>query len=417
MKHAHNKEKKQPLGASAGYAINRSIPSNAYTSSAIPRRKSGQSSFGGVSTSHTAPPQPLTKEKKPAKKHHWKKIILRSFLTILLFAIVGVGYVGWKFVSNEVKVFGWGGIWSLFDPGPLKSQGGRVNILLAGDSVGRTDGGGGQQLTDSIMLVSVDTQNHTAFLMSVPRDLYVNIPGFGYSKINATAEDGASNYGNSPSNGANGMGLLEQVVSQNFGIPIDYYALIDYDAFQGAVDAVGGITVNIQSSDPRGLYDSSATSPGNSTPLVDLTNGEHELNGQEALNLARARGDSYGSYGFGAGDFVRTQNQREMLIAIKTKAATVGVLSNPFKLGQLFDSFGNNVETDMSLGNARKLYDDTKNINNSNIQSEGLNNANGQDLLTSYYTPDGEDALIPTAGINNYSQIQAFINQLTGGSQ
>ena len=106
-----------------------------------------------------------------------------------------------------------------------------------------------------------------------------------------------------------------------------------------------------------------------------------------------------------------------MLIAIKTKATTAGVLSNPFKLGELFDSFGDNVETDLSLGNARKLYDITKNISNANIKSEGLNNANGQDLLASYVTPDGEDALIPTVGIDNYSQIQAFVAQLTDNTQ
>lgn len=414
MKHAHSKQKKQklPVGVTPEYAINRNIPNSAYMPSNMPRRKSGVS-FGS--------PPPITAQKKAAKAakkpHHWKKIIGRSFVMILLLAIIAVGYVGWKFITNEVKVFGWSGLWSLIDPGPLNSQDGRVNILLAGDSVGRTDGGGGQQLTDSIMIASIDTQTHTAFLLSVPRDLYVNIPGFGYSKINATAEDGASNYGNNPSYDSNGMGLLEQVVSQDFGIPIDYYALVDYDAFESAVNAVGGITVDIQSSDPRGLYDASATSPTDPAPLVDLSNGEHELNGEEALNLARARGDAYGSYGFGAGDFVRTQNQREMIIAIKTKAVSAGVLSNPIKLGELFDSFGNNVETDMSLGNAKQLYDMTKNINNSNIQSEGLNDANGNDLLTGYYTPDGEDALIPVTGIGNYSQIQAFVSQLTGNSE
>ena len=381
----------------------------------MPRRRGNAGPTAHPSS--TPEQKPLKFSKPPKKRHNWIKIIGRSLLVVLLLAILSVGYVGWKFMSNEVKVFGWGGIWSLLDPGPLKSQGGRVNLLLAGDSVGRTDSGGGQQLTDSIMIVSIDTQNHTAFLLSVPRDLYVNIPGFGYSKINATAEDGASNYGNNSNYDANGMGLLEQVVSQDFGIPIDYYALIDYAAFQGAVNAVGGITVDIQSTDPRGLYDASATSPTDPTPLVDLSNGEHELNGQEALNLARARGDAAGSYGFGASDFVRTQNQREMLIAIKTKAASAGVLSNPFKLGDLFDSFGDNVETDMSLGNAKKLYDITKQINNSAIKSEGLNNANGQDLTTGYYTPDGEDALIPAAGIGNYSQIQLFIGQLTDSSQ
>jgi len=264
------------------------------------------------------------------------------------------------------------------------------------------------------MIASIDTTNHTAFLLSVPRDLYVNIPGDGYSKINATAEFGSSDYANNPTYDANGMGLLEQVISKDFGINIDYYALVDYSAFQDAVNSVGGITVNIQSSDPRGLYDASDISPGNSAPLVDLSNGIHTLNGQQALDLARARGDAYGSYGYANSDYTRTQNQRTMIIAIKTKALSVGVLANPIKLGNLFDSFGNNVETDLTLGNARTLYDDTKNIPNSSIGSESLNNANGKDLLTGYLTSDGEDALIPTSGINNFSQIQTFISQLTG---
>lgn len=393
--------------------LNRSLPNPAYVPSNMPRRKSNlPGTFPGGGHIDATQRSFEAQERSDKKRHHWGKIIVRSFLTIVVIAILGAGYVGWKFMSNELKVFGWSGLWSLFFPGPLKSQDGRVNILLAGDSVGRTDNGGGQQLTDSIIVASIDTQHHTAFLISVPRDLWVNIPGFGYSKINATAEDGASNYGNNPSAGQNGMGLLEQIVSQDFGIPIDYYALVDYTAFQGAVDAVGGITVNIESTDPRGLYDPSFTSPTNHTPLVALSNGEHELHGQEALNLARARGDSYGSYGFGASDFVRTQNQRQMLIAVSSKATSAGVLSNPFKLGQLFDSFGSNVETDLSLGNAKKLYDITKQINNANITSVGLNNVNGKDLLSGYYTADGEEALIPAAGIGNFSQIQAYVSQL-----
>lgn len=321
-------------------------------------------------------------------------------------------------MSNDVKVFGWGGLWSLVDPGPLKGENsGRVNILLAGDSVGRTDGGGGTQLTDSIMLASVDTHNHTAFLLSIPRDLYVNIPGVGYSKINAAAEDGDNSNFNVAGYPAGGMGLLEEVVSQKLGIPIDYYALVDYQAFENAVNAVGGITIDINSSDPRGLYDASVTSPTDSQPLVDLSNGWHTLDGQEALNLARARGDAYGSYGFAGSDFTRTENQRQMLVAIKDKASSLGVLANPIKLGQLFDAFGNNVQTDLSLGNVRSLYDMTNKVSNASIGSESLNDDNGQDLLTSYTTPDGEDILIPAAGINNYSQIDAFVAQLTGNTQ
>lgn len=396
-KHSKHSPNAQQVNAMP-YEFNKSLPNPAYVGSTEPRR----------------PVKTGSVEQLPKSRRNWKKITIRSVLAILALLIIAGGWVGWKFLDNEAKVFGWGGLWSLVHPAPLKNQDGRVNILLAGDSVGRTDGGGGQQLTDSIMIVSIDTKNNTAFLLSVPRDLYVNIPGFGYSKVNATAEDGVQDYGNNPGYDSNGMGLLEQVISQDFGIQIDYYALTDYSAFESAVNAVGGITVNIQSSNPRGLYDPSPVAPGDNQPLVDLSNGEHELNGQEALNLARARGDAAGSYGYAQSDFTRTQNQRMMLIAIENKATSLSVLSNPIKVGDLFDSFGNNVQTDLSLGNARELYSDSKKISNSSIASESLNNVNGKDLLTSYYTADGQDALIPAAGINNYSAIQSFVSGLTG---
>ena len=128
-----------------------------------------------------------------------------------------------------------------------------------------------------------------------------------------------------------GMGQLEQVVSRDFNIPIDYYALIDYRALQQAVDAVGGIDLTINSDDPRGLYDPNIDYATGGV-LVRLSNGRHHLNGREALDLARARGDSYNSYGFAASDFDRTEHQREMLIALKSRVVSAGTISNPSKL-------------------------------------------------------------------------------------
>jgi LCP family protein required for cell wall assembly len=317
-----------------------------------------------------------------------------------------------------VRVFGWGGLFSLFFPSHLKGEdSGRVNILLAGNSAD-DPGHQGANLTDSIMLVSIDTKNHTAYMLSVPRDLYVNIPGFGYAKINEAYPDGQSENFSQPGYANGGMGLLEEVVSQKFGIPIDYYALVNYAAVKDSVNAIGGITVTINSPDGE-LYDPNRDfSTGG--PLVDLTNGVHTLNGEQALDLARARGDpsQYGEpIGFEQSDFQRTADQRMILVALESKALTLGVVSNPIKMGELFDTLGNNVQTDLSLGNVRRLYGIMKKIPAADIQSESLNaaNYNGQknvDLLTSYATPSGEDALVPAAGINDFSQINDFVQQL-----
>ncbi len=341
----------------------------------------------------------------------------RVFLTILVLAIAFGAWVGGDFLYNAHKLFG-GNIFGIFSTTKLKGEStGRVNILLAGNSAD-DPGHGGANLTDSIMLLSIDTKNNKAFMMSIPRDLWVHIPGYGYQKINDAYVVGKTNNFSAPGYPNGGMGELEQVVSQDFGVPIDYYALIDYAAIRDAVNDVGGINIDIQSCDSRGLYDPNRDY-ATGGPLVNLSNGWHHLDGEQALDLARARGDPspYGiAYGFCASDFTRTANQRKMLVALKSKATGIGVLANPAKLSSLFNTVGNHVKTDLNLSDIHRLYDLTKNIKSSNIQSLALDNANGQNLLASYSAPDGESALIPATGINDYSAIQAYIRQLVSSN-
>ncbi|HSW79842.1 MAG TPA: LCP family protein [Candidatus Saccharimonadales bacterium] len=356
--------------------------------------------------------RPMQPKPKKQGKPRWKRI-LRTIAIILIILVVTIGgFLGYK----AVRDFGWSNLYGLFHHTKLKGEDvGRVNILLAGNSADDPGHNGGQ-LTDSIMLVSIDTQNDKAFMISIPRDLYVHIPNNGYAKINEAYEDGQAQHFSESGYAPGGMGLLEETVSQKFGVPIDYYALVNYSAFRDAVNAVGGITVNIQSDSPSGLYDPSIdwTTHG---PLVHLSNGPHNLNGQQALDLARARGDAYGAYGFPRGDFDRTMHQRQMLTALAAKALSAGVIANPLKVGSLFDAISHNVQTDFHLNEARRLNDIMKKIPQSSIQSASLNSAdfNGQkdyNLLTSYATPYGQSALIPAAGIDNYAQIQSYVNQL-----
>ena len=262
------------------------------------------------------------------------------------------------------------------------------------------------------MILSINTRDNSAFMLSVPRDLWVNIPGQGHSKINEAYVDGESEHFNESGYFGGGMGLLQETIQQDFSIPIDYYALVDYNAFRDMVNAVGGITVNIQSSDPRGLYDPSVDYATHG-PLVRLTNGSHALTGEQALDLARARGDAYGSYGFPQSDFDRTAHQRQMLLALRSKASSSGVLANPLKVSSLFDAVGKNIKTNFSLSEAHRLYDIGKKLNGNAIQSIGLNSANGKNLLISYTSYSGESALAPAAGVDDFSDIRAFVQRLT----
>ncbi len=359
-------------------------------------------------------PAPAAAVKKQGRFRRFRsKVTLkRTVLTMLLLVCLVGAFVGGKFLYNAHKLFG-GSIFSVLKTTHLKGEDtGRVNILLAGNSADDA-GHSGAQLTDSIMIISIDTKNNQAFLLSIPRDLWVHIPGDGHDKINDAYVLGQANDFSASGYPNGGMGQLEQVVSQDLDIPIDYYALVDYTALRDAVNAVGGIDVNIQSSDPRGLYDPSVDYATHG-PLVHLSNGVHHLNGEQALDLARARGDAYGSYGFDAADFDRTEHQRQMLMALKSKAVSAGVIANPAKLTSLFDAIGNNVKTDMKLDEVHRLYDLTKNINSP--QSLSLNSADGKNLLQSYMSSSGQSALIPAAGIDDYSDIQAFLHRHTSSN-
>ncbi|MGH7142360.1 MAG: LCP family protein [Candidatus Saccharimonadales bacterium] len=358
----------------------------------------------------------ISRINKQKKRWSRKRKILSS---ILVFVLLIVGFSSWyggQIIGNIDKVFH-GNIFSdaqaLFSSTELKGESvGRVNILLAGDSAD-DPGHQGADLTDSIMVLSIDTKNHTAFMLSIPRDLWVYIPGIqSYQKINAANDVTNFNQKGYPKGG---MGQLQQIVQTDLGIPIDYSALINYTAFKDAVNAVGGITININSSDPNGLYDSFTH--------LQLPNGNDKLDGQVALDLARARGDGAAgdvSYGIPDSDFTRTMYQREMLLALADKAKSVGVITNPIKVTGLFDALGNNVQTNLNLQDVLRLIQITKGITNSSVGSDAYSSSltgSTNSILTDYTDPaSGQEAVIPAAGIGDYGQLQQYYLQLTSNN-
>ncbi len=371
--------------------------------------------YQGAPVGQDAPPEDnlddIFAEQPSGKKTRRKKVIKRVIIILaILLALTGL-WLGLKFASNIIKVFGWGGIADIFRSEKLRGEDeGRVTFLLAGNSAD-DPGHGGAELTDSIMLVSMNTKDKTGYILSIPRDLYVDIPGHGYAKINEAYQDGKHAKFSESDYAEGGMGLLEKTVSQHFGVKINYYALVNYTALEQAVNAVGGVRVDIESADPRGIYDPSLDLQTRK-PLVKLPNGPNDIDGRTALNLARARGNSRGAYGYAQSDFTRTENQRKILIGLKEKATSASTLSNPVKLSQLFDSFGNNLETDLKTGEVRRAYDLSKEIPTRTLKSVSLNKANGEDLLMSYRTRTGQSALVPKAGVDDYSVIQTFISGL-----
>ncbi len=349
--------------------------------------------------------------KKQRLKFRPKKIIKYSSIAVGTFVIAFGVWFGSSVIGNLDKLFH-GNVFTdahaLISGSSLKESGGRINILLAGDSVGDPHHAGAS-LADSIMVISINPKTQKGFILSIPRDLWVYIPSMGHQKINAANDVLGFHQAGLPSGG---MGQLQQIVQTDLGIPIDYEALIDYTAFRDAVNAVGGITVNINSPDPRGLYDAFTH--------LKLPNGTVSLTGQEALDLARARGDTVSgdvSYGIPNSDFTRTMYQREMLKALFKKALTIGVLSNPIKISNLMSAFGNNIATNLSLGDVMSLIHVTNGLNLNNMHSVTYSYGGAGSLLTNYTDPKShEEALIPSAGLDNFSQLKAYYQQLTSSN-
>lgn len=348
---------------------------------------------------------------EPAKKKRltWKKKLLLAFIVLLVpFLVIGVWDLR-NFSAASQKLFGTSSTVGVLAPTNLETTAqGRVNILLVGYSID-DPGHGGAELTDSILILSMDTADHTGYMLSVPRDLYVNIPNYGQAKINEAYQAGEYLKFRSPGYPQGGMGLLEKVIKDSFGTPIHYYALINYTAVREIVDALGGVTVAIKSEDPRGIYDPNF--PVNQGGPLRLTNGNHKVNGQTALRLTRARGSTYGSFGFPLSDFNRTQNQQQIFLAIQKKLTWTLVL-DPRKNGKIFEAAGDNIKTDVRQSEVIPMYRLFTSISADKIKPVNLRDVGGINLLTGFTTPAGQSALIPAAGLNEYSQIQAAIKKL-----
>lgn len=347
---------------------------------------------------------------KPKKKTSKGKIVKRIII-ILILAIIGVvGYLAVKAFLAGGKVFNGNPLDILTTKTRLsEDENGRTNILIFGTS-GYTmeeSAWDGAMLTDSIMVVSIDQDEHDAYMMSLPRDLYVqhtNCPSLGTTtgKLNEVFYCAYAPNQDEKAGAANLMAKAGEIL----GLDIQYYIHADWTALVQAVDAVGGVDVTIESTDPRGIYDSSTG--------IKYANGEvAHLNGEKALALARARNHNYGDYGLAGGNYDREKNQQKILAALQQKAMSAGTLLNPVAVSNLIDSLGNNLITDFDTGHVQTLADIASNVQMDQIKQLPFvgRDDGGPDLIGSY-APNGTYlGEAPLAGVYDYSEIQSYIAQ------
>jgi LCP family protein required for cell wall assembly len=261
--------------------------------------------------------------KKLNVKHMSVSISLIVSLAIIIFLSIGI--------VKTIKNIDFSAFLSLAGS-ELKVDGyGHTNFLILGIGGGAHEGA---DLTDTIIIASLDAENKTVTMLSVPRDLYVKDSILFDSRINEVYFR-AKEYLKSSTKGAE---YMKDKVEELAGIPIHYWVKIDFKGFKDLIDALGGIDVYVVEDINDQLY------PKDGTFLYEpfvIAKGEHHLDGEVALKYARSRKTT--------SDFDRARRQQQIIYAIKQKALAANILMNKGKIEDILDVLKANIETNITV--------------------------------------------------------------------
>ena len=347
---------------------------------------------------------PPAAKKRRGKEHHKRHVIRKTVSTFMIMILLGGGYLFGKGYASILSVFkGGGGAAALtqnVDPSQLRGEGdGRVNILLLGRGGAGHDGA---DLTDTMIVASIDPVNKKAALLSIPRDLFVQPDGYGGMKINAVFATGQNAAAENEDPVDAGMNLLENTLEETIGIPIHYHVLVDFQGFKQAVDTVGGVTIDVP--EELSVYEYYPESGY----VLDVKAGMQSFDGERALAFSRSRKTST------RGDFDRSERQRLMMIALKDKVFSLGTFGNPLKINQLLNNFGNHVTSNLTTNEMLRIYEIAQELPNDNIASVGLADEPNSLVTTGNY--EGLSIVLPRAGMYEFDDIKSYVrNTLRDG--
>jgi polyisoprenyl-teichoic acid--peptidoglycan teichoic acid transferase len=250
------------------------------------------------------------------------------------------------------------------------SSGGKLtNILLLGSDtdakfVGVYD-------TQIMIVVSIDQQRKQVSMLSIPRDLWVPIPGWGMGKIGTAYHDG-------------GLALTRQTIEQNLGLPIDYYAWVGLDGFVKVIDTLGGVDLDVAHPvvDDRYPDDLNTADPYAYRRLY-IPAGPQHLDGTRALEYVRSR------HGDLIGDFGRSERQQQLLQAVRAKSNGKALAAN---LPQLALDLRDSIRTDMTLVDIARLATTADQLKDEPVQRYVLNPPT---YSSDGWSNDGQQIVVP----------------------
>ena len=253
----------------------------------------------------------------------------------------------------------------------------RVNILVMG--IDQRPGEEGAFRTDTMLVLTIDPVTKTGGMLSIPRDLWVPIPGYGVGRINTAHVLGKLN--NHP---GGGPALAVETVETNLGVPIHYYARVDFNAFVEVVDRLGGIDITVEEDINDPTYPShDPADPYGYDPLY-IETGEHHFDGEMALKYARTRHSA-------GGDFDRAKRQQKVLRAVFDKVTRLDMLPTLLaQAPQMWRTLQDSVDTNLTLDQIIALARLASEVQPDDIETGVID----EEYTIFHETDDGKQVLI-----------------------
>jgi len=293
------------------------------------------------------------------KRNNYKRIIAIFFVFLLFFLILFFGIKAYRITKKIIitksssaspyLVQGVDFIDSLSSDNIIKEGDRRINILLLGIGGGEHDG---PNLTDTMIVVSIDPKNGEVAMLSVPRDLYIKTDEFDSKKINSIYYLGKSYYDSEEK----GLELIKETVSDFLGIPIHYFVLADFDGFVEIIDMLGGVDIEVEESinDPYYPDEDMMEYEG-----FEIEKGFYTMNGETTLKYARSRKTT--------SDFDRAKRQQDIIVAVRDKVMEKENFLNIRKIAQIINTLSDNIKMDLQISEIEELTKIIRNIDKNKI--------------------------------------------------
>ncbi len=259
------------------------------------------------------------------------------------------------------------------NPVPQWTGARRVTVLLLGiDQRGEEQG---PWRTDTMMLVTLDPTTLQAGVLSIPRDLWVPIPGYTDNRINT-----AHFLGDLYNHPGGGPALAVETVEHNFGIPIDYYVRLNFQGFIDVVNLIGGIDIYVE----QAIHDPDYPDHNYGYDPLYIEAGWHHFDGELALKYARTR--------HGSSDFARARRQQQVLLAILERVTSLELLPQlATRTPEIYETLRTSIQTDLAPDQALALAALANDVDRGQIRFGVIDGSCTQN----WTTPQGGQVLIP----------------------